>query len=239
MKPLKTAFLLTLIFVMSLMCAACSSGSKGGGYTDEGGPSPNEVDRSILPDTPPQFSSSPYQFPNGIEKDLDKFGIYNQTSNCDGVHIGWDFTPNWSSYPDNLVPVVAVADGVISNISLHNTNTYNEQGVTTYGVVLSVAKEVDVYYTFEPFVVLGDTEASKWLTVTVGEKVSAGRVIGYLPKLDGNTGEDLIHIDFKVGTGSNRNNFVCPEGYFSSQWRQDNGQSLISKAGKCQALCYE
>jgi len=234
MKIVRGLFLLLILIAMTAACSGSSSDSGNGGGGSSGG-----IDRSSLPDDAPAFEISPMQFPNGVSTDLDSLGIYNLTNDCDTTHYGWDFMPDWSSYPGGIVPVIAVADGIVSNVVLRNTNTYQNQDVNTYVVFLAVAKEVDIYYTFEPFITFGETEALQWLEVEEGDTVTAGDVIGYLPKLSGNLGEHLIHIDWKICTGSNRNNYVCPTNYFSEAWQQANVPILLTKIGNCPALCCE
>ncbi len=206
--------------------SACSGGSSGGAV-------------STLPDDPPEFGVSPMVFPNGVNTDLKTLGTYNTKCSCDITHYGWDFTPIWSNYPDNKVPIVAVADGVISNIVQRATNSYQGQDVNTYVVMQSVSKGVDVHYTFEPFVAMGETDSLAYLNVNNGGSVKAGDVLGYLPKLSGNLGESLIHLDFKIASSVNTGEFFCPTGYFSDTWQQANSSILLSKIGTCTLLCCE
>lgn len=227
------AVLMMIVVVGIQGCSGSSSDSGGGGGSSDG------IDRSSLPDDAPKFEISPLQFPNGIGADLRSLGIYNITSDCDIVHVGWDFMPSWSGYSGGLVPVVAVSDGIISNIIPRAANTYQGQDVNTYVVFLAVAKEVDVQYTFEPFIQFGESDALQWLNVAAGDHVAAGGVIGYLPKVDGNLGENLIHIDWKIGIGSERNSYVCPTSYFSEAWQGENVPILAAKIGSCPSLCCE
>lgn len=223
------------IFLVLLAAIACSQGSGGGTPSTYGG-----IDRSILLDTSPPFEVSPIEFPNGIETDLDGFGGFNGFSDCDVLHYGWDFAPNWSNYPDNLVPVIAVADGIISGIVQQSTNFYNNQPYNTFAIVLSVAKEVDIYYTFEPFITFNEANSAQWIKVSFGSTVSAGDVLGYLPKVSGNAGEGLIHLDWKVGTGPNRTTFVCPTSFFSPTWQAANAVILAAKmSNTCPSICTE
>lgn len=243
-----------IIVVLSafLLLLYCGGGNDSGGDGDDddndnddnndNNDSSGEIDRSGLPEEPPDFTYSPFYYPNDVETDLETFGIYNVTSDCDIVHIGWDFYPTWSSYPDNQVPVVAVADGIISFVLLNNTNTYDGQEHNTYIVWLAVSQDVDVQYTFEPFLTLDETEASAWLNVELGDEVSAGDTIGYLPKVEGNIGDSLIHIDFKIGinSGSEDYSYVCPTDYFSEGWQDANTAILLGKIiTACPAICIE
>jgi hypothetical protein len=218
---------LILLIAASMLSGCGSSGTSGG----NGG--------SNLPASPPEFTFSPFQYPNGVATDLSALGIFNLSCDCDVVHVGWDFMPNWASYPDDQVPVVAVADGVISRVTLRSTNTYNGQEHNTFIVVLDVATETGVHYTFEPFVTFGETDALAWLLVSEGDAVSAGDVIGYLPKLPGNLGEGLIHLDFKVGTGGDMNDYVCPTDFFSTSWQDENVPVMLTKLNACTVLCCE
>jgi murein DD-endopeptidase MepM/ murein hydrolase activator NlpD len=212
-----------------LWVSACSGGSSGG--TDTGA--------SALPEETPKFSVSPMSFPGGVNADLNSLGIYNTKCDCDVTHYGWDLSPNWSSYPDNKVPVLAAADGVVSNIVQRATNVYQGHEVNTYVVVLSVSKDIDVHYTFEPFAALGENDSLAYLNVKNGDSVKAGDVIGYLPRLAGNLGESLIHLDLKIGSSAGTGEFFCPTGYFSSAWQQENSSVLPTKTGKCTQLCCE
>ena len=225
---------LMIVLFIATTLVACSG--SGGGSNNE--PEPEPDIRASLPETAPAFTASPFEFPSGIGTDLRSFGTYSQGCDCESDHPGWDFMPQWSSYPDNQVPVQAVADGIITQIVLQATNTYNNQDHNTYTVWLGVAQEVDVLYTFEPFLTFDGTWAEQWLLVSEGDSVSVGDTIGYLPKVDGNMGENLIHIDFKVGIGSERNSYVCPTTYFSDVWRTANSTTMEEKIlGSCTALC--
>lgn len=220
-----------------MVIAGCGSSSSSPGSTD---PS-DEADRSTLPAAPELFTQYPLQFPNGVAEDLASFGIFNLTSGCDIVHYGWDFAPSWGSYPDDKVPVVAVADGIVTDIIPRSTNTYQGQDHNTWVVFLAVAQEVDVQYTFEPFIAF-DSEAysQQWLNVSEGDAVAAGDVIGYLPKVSGNIGEDLIHIDWKIATGPSQDDFVCPTAYFSQDWQDTNLSLLTAKIqSQCAQVCNE
>jgi murein DD-endopeptidase MepM/ murein hydrolase activator NlpD len=79
----------------------------------------------------------------------------------------------------------------------------------------------------------------KWISVTRGQNVKAGDVIGYLPKVSQNLGETLIHLDWKIAVGSGEGTFVCPTPYFSSSWVSANEATLVSKLSACSALCSE
>jgi hypothetical protein len=226
--------LLPTLIIYFFTLAGCGSSSS----TDDN--SSTDIDRSTLPDVAPSFAISPMQFPSGVNSDLYNFGVYNISSNCDVVHYGWDFVPSWNSYPDNKVPIIAVANGIISNIILRATNEYQGQQHNIYTVFLAVAKEVDVQYTFEPFITFGETDATQWINVSKGNTVSAGDVIGYLPKVAGNLGDTLIHIDWKIGTGTNRDNYVCPTTYFAGSWQATNIPLLEEKIqSQCTQACYE
>lgn len=222
------------------LCLFVSCGSSGSGWTDEGDQGDDGVDLTSLPETPPEFTSSPFTFPTDMETDLESLGIFNLSNDCDNVHYGWDFAPNWGSYPDNLVPVLAVADGIISQVVAQGTNTYEDQTHNTFGVWLAVSQEDTVYYNFEPFLTFDETYALQWLVVNEGDAVNAGDLLGYLPKVEGNMGDWLIHIDFKISTGSDTDNFVCPLNYFSDDWKNENEQTMIDKIfSSCSDLCYD
>ena len=219
--------------LFSIVVISACSGSSGDG---NGGAS---VDRSTLPETSSKFETTPMSFPNGIATDLHSFGIYNTKCSCSITHYGWDFTPHWAGYQDNRVPIVAVADGIIVNVVPRATNKYQGQSVDTFVIVEAVARELDVHYTFEPFVELGETQSLAYINVKSGESVKAGDVLGYLPKLSGNLGEHLIHLDFKIGASNIDGTFYCPSNYFSSAWLSQDSSTLLSVAGTCTSLCCE
>jgi len=227
---------MVMINIKGILCAlllAVTVCSCSGSSTTEGD------NGSTLPDDPPKFTLSPMTFPNGANIDLKSMGIYNITSGCDVTHYGWDFIPYWPSYQDDRVPIIAVADGAISNIVPNSSNIYNNQEISVYVVMEAVSKGVEVHYTFEPFVLLGDNDSLAYLNVNVGDTVRAGDIIGYLPKLSGNLGEGLIHLDFKVGSSVNTGKYFCPTQYFNDTWRQENASILLSKIGSCSELCSE
>lgn len=226
----------TLVLFVSAAIINCSGGSGGGDGTT---PGTGGFDRSILPEIAPEFTYSPTEFPSNMETDLRSLGIFNKSCACDVTHQGWDFMPYWSSYTENKVPIIAVTDGIVEQIAPESMNEYKGQMVSTYTVMLAVAKELEVIYTFEPFIDWGETDSLAWLNVKEGDAVSAGDVIGYLPKVEGNIGEDLIHLDFKVGTGEALHNYVCPTGYFSAEWRSLNLPKILNKIGSCVDPCCE
>lgn len=210
------------------------SGSKG--VQTEGGDN-SGIDRSLLSISAPKFNYSPFEYPTDVETDIRQFGIYNIDCGCDNYHIGWDFSPDWDSYPSGLVPIIAVADGIVETVNFKYQNTSGSQTVDTYSVVLAVAQEVNVYYTLEPFITLGETQAAEWINVSVGDEVSAGDTIAYLAKVEGNQNDDYVHLDFKIGIGESLNDFVCPTSYFSNEWQQENVDILLSKSNGCLSIC--
>lgn len=85
-----------------------------------------------------------------------------------------------------------------------------------------------------------ETYPQQWLNVSKGDTVTAGEIIGYLPKVSGNFGENLIHIDWIIGTGSSQSNYVCPTSYFSTDWQNANIPLLANKIqSQCVQVCYE
>ena len=229
---MRSCLLSSILFITVVTMVGCGS-SSGGGDSGGGG------DEPVLPDTAPKFSYSPYSYPNGVDQDLSALGIYNQTSDCDIVHVGWDFMPNWENYSANKVPIVAVVDGLVENVVLDDYNEFEGKRYAKFSVVLAVSAEVGVYYTIEPFVEYSGYDFSSYVLVEQGDEVQAGDIIAYLPKLDGYYQESYIHLDFKVGIGADRNAYVCPTQYFSESWRNENVSILETKIGSCPSLCCE
>ncbi|MFH1223584.1 MAG: M23 family metallopeptidase [Pseudomonadota bacterium] len=232
---MKLKNLLVLLFPIIFLSCSGSCDSDNG----------NNNNSDSLPDVAPEFTYSPFSYPNGLATDLYSLGIYTSTSGVcsgDNAHSGWDFAPEWSSYPEDKVPVIAVADGIITNILPKNTNSYNGTDHNTYIIWLGVSKTVTAHYTFEPFISYSDENyAYTWINVAVGDAVTAGQIIGYLPKVSGNLGETLIHLDFKVAVGADSSSlsYPCPLSYFSSAWATANETGMISKTGnaQCDELC--
>lgn len=225
------ASIAVLLIASSIACKSGSSGSEGTSVSDE-------YDRSNLP-VNPEFIFSPYSYPGGVANDLASFGVYNVTGGCDSYHhVGWDFMPNWDGYPDDLVPIIAVADGHITGVN-YGSNDFDGQTVNVFSIILAVGQNVDVHYTLEPFAVFDQSDIGGWVNVSEDTDVSAGDLIGYLPKIEGNIGEHLIHLDFKIGLGDfGSQTYVCPTDYFSSQWRSQNVDILEDKIQTaCTSLC--
>ncbi len=219
------------IFVVVLFFISCTNNTN---TTDGGGGG------SSLPALPPDFVYSPLSFPNSTNSDLSSLGIYNQGCDCDVDHVGWDLMPSWSSYPENKVPVIAVADGAISRVTLDSFNEFQGYNLSTFIIVLQVSTNVAAHYTIEPFVQVGGVVPADWVNVSEGDSVSAGDVIGYLPKIDGNILDEWIHLDFKVGTGEDGDgNYACPTDYFSDEWQSRNLSILNAKIGGCPSVCCE
>lgn len=193
-----------------------------------------------------KFNYSPLYYPNSLEEDLYSFTIFTAKPHmCTGInsaaHVGWDFMPNWDSYPENKVPVIAVSDGVISKILPKTTIYYDGAAHDTFMVWLDVSKIVSVRYGFEPFISYGDENyAYSWLNISVGDAVKAGDIIGYLPKVQGNLGENLIHLDFQINVEDGSSfSFECPLIYFSDEWINNNKSIMINKtiSDQCDELC--
>ncbi len=135
------------------------------------------------------------------ESDIRSIGLFYYSS-----HQGVDFQPT-----GNLKPFQAVSSGVVKNIQLIQINT-------NWGVEFEIEynSTYSVLYVFEPMTATDGQIQLTNISVSVGQAVSQGDIIGYLYAPNA---EAHVHFGLFKYVAGGGDPLVCPDSYFTSQAR--------------------